>query len=458
MVIEKESQVIKERRYLARKRSIKEGIFASAKSSFGDSFVSPFAIAINLSSSLVALLSSISGLLGPLTQTFSSRLIEKYSRKKIMLKAVLLEALAWIPFIIIAILFYRGILVKTLPFFLLFSFTIYIILANISSPAWFSWLGDLINPNYRGRWISKRNLIMGFVLVVLTISASFFLDYFKENNLTMFGFATLFFLAMIFRILSWRSFKRIYEPEIKLEEGYYFSFWNFVMNISKNNFGRFSILRTFLGFGNAIYASLLAVYLLRYLQLDYKIYMLVIFSGTVFSLGVMELWGKISDMFGNYKVLKMTCILIPIIPILWIVHSSIIYLALVPSIIKGIAWAGFNLAEGNFIYDNVSQEKRGLAVSYHKMLSGIGIFLGAGSGAFLIKFLSIKQIEPLFIIFIISCLVNIIVISLLLPKIKEVRKKRKYKTGTLHIIFRQIRPTLSEEVHQIMSIKKYLTK
>ena len=67
----------------ARTQSIKEGVFASAKSAFGDSYISPFAIAINSSNSMVALLSSISGLLGPLSQIFGSKLIEKYERKKI---------------------------------------------------------------------------------------------------------------------------------------------------------------------------------------------------------------------------------------------------------------------------------------------------------------------------------------------------------------------------------------
>jgi len=39
------------------------------------------------------MLSSITGLLGPLSQLFGSRLIEKFSRKKIILKTVFLESL-----------------------------------------------------------------------------------------------------------------------------------------------------------------------------------------------------------------------------------------------------------------------------------------------------------------------------------------------------------------------------
>jgi len=122
----KEKLNIQELKHKARRYSIKEGIFATAKGAFGDGFISPFAIQINFSNSLVFLLSSVSGLLGPLSQMFSSRLIEKYSRKKIVLKSVFMETLMWIPMIAIAILFQTGILKSFLPvvFFLTFSFYI----------------------------------------------------------------------------------------------------------------------------------------------------------------------------------------------------------------------------------------------------------------------------------------------------------------------------------------------
>ena len=453
----KDSPRIKELKYKARKRSIREGIFWSAKQSFGHHYISPFAIAINASNSLVALLSSFSGFLGPLTQMFSSRLIEKYSRKKIILKAVFFETLMWLPIIAIAILFYKGILVDTLPLLLLLSFSIYIIFQNITTPVWFSWAGDIIGEKYRGRWFSKRNLIMGFVSVVLAISAAFLLDYFKKNNWIRVGFIILFSLALISGLMRLKAFKKQYEPEIKLKKGYYFSFWNFIIKAPKNNFGKFSIFKGLFSFASSISSSLLVVYLLRNLEFSYSYYMIIIFSGTVFSLLVLELWGKLSDKYGNYKILCITSIIIPIIPILWVLSPSLIYLILIPSLISGISLAGFSLASGNFVYDNVSQQKRGLAVSYFNMLNGIGIFLGAGLGALLIKTLTIKLIEPIILIFIIGGIARMIVVFIFLPKLKETRKTKKFggPKELKNIILKEAGPTLHEEVHQIISIKKY---
>lgn len=447
-----------ELKHKARRRSIKEGIFASASGAFGSQFISPFAIAINSSNALVALYGAISGLLGPLSQMHGSRLMEKNSRKKIVLRGVLWEALLWLPFILVGILFYKGIALNWLPFLLIVAYTLQVVMASMAGPAWFSWVGDLVDEGYRGRWFSKRNLIHGFIALILALVSSFFLDYFKKLGWIMFGFMMLFALALIFRLISWQLFKGQYEPKLKLKKGDYFSFWEFVKKAPETNFGKFAFFRTALAFGTAIASPLIAVYLLRNLQFSYATYMIVTLSGSVVSLFLMELWGKIADSFGNYRVILISSFIIPTIPILWILSPNPIYLIIIPSIIGSIAWAGFNLSAGNFVYDNVSQEKRGLCISYKNMLIGIGTFLGAGLGAILIKFLQTDFLAPIVIIFIISSIFRMIAVLIWLPKIKEIRKTKgaNGKRGVKYMILKQAKPTLIEEAHQLMSIKKYI--
>ncbi|MFC1710772.1 MFS transporter [Nanoarchaeota archaeon] len=454
----KEPRRIKALKKEARNHNIKEGVFATIKDSFGVHFISPFAIAINSSNAMVAMLSSITGLLGPLSQISGSKLIEKYSRKKILLRAVLLEAFVWLPLILLAFLFNKGILTNMLPMVLLLFFSIYIIFLNVGHPAWFSWTGDIVDEKYRGRWFSKRTLIIGFISVVLAIGASFFLDYFKNMGLTMYGFMILFFLAFLARLMSWKIYKKEYEPKLKLKKGHYFSFGEFLLNAPKNNFGKFAIFRAFLGFATTISSALIAIYLLRQLGFAYTTYMIITLAGAFFSLIVLELWGKFADKYGNYRVLRLTSALIPLVPILWILHPSPLYLIFVPQLVGGIAWAGFHLSAGNFIYDNVSKQKRGLAVSYYNMLLGMGVFLGAGLGALLIKYLTTNLLESIFTIFVISGIIRLIVVFWGIPKVKEIKKIGKFKSSRAikDIVFKHGKSTLLEEAHEIMSIKKYL--
>jgi len=461
MVKKKQKKLSEEElKHSARGHSIKEGIFAAASGSFGERYVSPFAIALNASNSMVALLSSVAGLLGPLSQTFSSsRLMEKYSRKRIVLRSVFWAALAWIPFIILALLFYKGIVLSFLPMVLMFLYALHIVLIHIPSPAWFSWMGDLVDRKHRGRFFSKRNLILGFITVIVAFLASFILDYFEKNEWAMYGFMILFFFAFLSKIISWKFLNVQYEPKLKLQKGHYFSFFQFLKEAPKNNFGRFSIFRAVLSIANSLSAPLMAVYLLRYLGFNYRTYMVVTLASAVYTFMVLELWGKFSDKYGNYRTLKITSMFIPLIPLLWIISPSPIFMILVPALIGGIAWTGFNLAASNFIYDNVSQQKRGLAISYYNLLMGLGIFTGAGIGAILIKYLNTSFIEPLFFIFILSTILRFIVVIFGVRKIGEVRTTKKFKgiKSVEDVFLKHAKPTLMEEFHEIIHIKKYLT-
>lgn len=454
-MIEKISE--KELKHKSRRLNIKSGIFAAGKVSFGDRFLQPFAIAINMSNSIVALLTSLAGLLGPLSQSISSNIFQKHSRKKVVLNAVFLESLIWIPFIAIAILFSKGIYPEILPLMLLLTFSTYVIVGNSFYPHWFSWTGDIVDAKYRGRWFSKRTLITSFVTVVVATASSFFLDYFNKLNLAMIGFAILFGLAMISRLLSWASFKKQYEPKLKIKKGSRFSFKQFLKDAPKSNFGKFAIFRTLFVFSGAIFSSLFAVYILRYIGLNYSTYMIITLSEVVFSIAVMNFWGTLADKYGNYKVLFISTMIIPILPILWILHPNPIYFVFVPAFASGVIWAGFRLATNNFIYDNVEKDQREFAVSYYNLMLGIGIFLGGIVSAILIKLDKIFTIDSIIFIFLASSIIRMAVVWCWIPKVKEVRKTKKMNSKSFRKnIINQIKPSIMEEIHEISSIKGYL--
>ena len=122
---DKQTKKINKLKKESRKYSTIDGVFATIKYSLGDSYIIPFAVAVNASNSIIALFSSIPGLLGPISQWFSSRLIEKYKRKNIISKAIFFEILMWLPLITLAFLFYKEILTSLIPLLFLIFFTSY---------------------------------------------------------------------------------------------------------------------------------------------------------------------------------------------------------------------------------------------------------------------------------------------------------------------------------------------
>ena len=415
----------------SRNYSIKEGIFSTIKESVSGNYITPFAIAISSSNYMIGLLSSVPGLLGPISEWKSSRLISNHSRKKIVLTAVSFEILTWIPLILISLLYYYGIIVNILPLMLLIFFSLYVISANAGSPAWFSWIGDLVDENQRGRWFGKRIAIFGIITIISTISGAFLLDFLKTKNLTLFGFIILFLIALISRIISKYYLSKHYEPIIKIEKEHYFSFFTFIKKAPSNNFGRFAIFKALLNGATAIGGPFFIVYMLKDLQFSYLTMIIVQMSGTFFTLIFINLWGKFSDKYGNYEVLKITMIIIAACPITWIFSKSPLYLIFIPQLLNGIGWGGFNLAASNYIFDCVTPQKRGLALSYADLLNGIGIFIGGVIGTILVSSLKINFMNIFLFIFLISGICRLIIGLIMLPKIKEVRIKKKFNKSEL---------------------------
>ncbi len=415
------------------KLSIKEAATSTVMSSFGDTYVTPFALSWNtpektiFNNFYVGLLSSLTGLLGPLAQIKGSKLMEKFPRKKIVIIGTALSAIMWIPILILAFLFQKGMFLEYLPIALIIFYSIYAIFGSIGAPAWFSMLGDIVPNKIRGKYFGKRNRVAGIVGLIATLGAAFLLDLFKTKGIVLLGFALLFFVAFIFRLVSAYLFTKHYDPKLKLDDGYYFSFLDFIKKAPKNNFGRFTIYVALMYFGVQISGPFFAVYMLKDLNFNYLTYTLVNISSTVFALLTIGIWGKFSDKYGNRKILSMCGFIIPFLPIFWIFSPSPIYLMFVPQLIGGIGWAGFNLAVSNFIYDAVTPARRAICVAYFNLMVGIGLFLGGIAGGFAAHFIKISFMNNLLFIFLISGIVRLGVSIIFIPRIKEVKEVHKLK-------------------------------
>jgi len=89
--------------------SIREGSAASVSAGLGLSYLSPFALLLNATAAQMGILHAIVSLLPSIVQLKTATLIRKFSRKKIVLTAIMLRILVWIPIILLGALFYLGV-------------------------------------------------------------------------------------------------------------------------------------------------------------------------------------------------------------------------------------------------------------------------------------------------------------------------------------------------------------
>ena len=447
----------KELKHHTRRLSIKEGIFWSVRASFGDNYVVPFAIAMGTSSPLAVILNSLWEL-KQVSQIFGSKLMEKFNRKSILTSSVAVDAFGWLFMALLGILYLNGVSSTILSYLVIFDLALILFSGGLGHPSWFSLIGDVVDGKFRGKWFSKRNTIISFVTILLTVLASFFLEHLREIGSEFNGFILFFFLAFVSRFYCVFILKKHYDKKVKGGTISLYPFKKFLKE--KSNFKTFTVFRGLFAFAVGLSSSLVSIYLLRYLEMDYISYIMISLSGTFFSILSLNLWGRIADTYGNYKVILITTIFIPLTPILWILSTSKIYLFFVPAILGGTTWSAFILASGNFIYDNISREKRARAISYFSLFSGAGAFLGGIASSILMEFLNVSWIEPIYLIFIFGAVLRMVVVSLFVSKLREVKSKKNIKKSKKfsYTIAREVKPVLVEDLHEIASIKNYLSE
>ncbi len=421
-----------------KKVSIKEGIATSIMDGAGVKYIAPYALALGANNAQIGFLTSIPSLLGNFFQLFSTKAIEKTSRKKIIRIGVFLQALMWIPIILVGYLFFYKNISQQITSILVISFyTLLVIFGAFISPAWNSLIKDNVIRKC-GEYFGKRNKILTTVVIAITLISGVILNYFKKINYLFIGFAILFGVAFISRMVSYFLLKKYHEPELKLQKGYYFSLFDFVKGIPKSNFGKFSLFVALITFGASIASPFFAVYMLRDLQFDYVIWTLIIVSNAFSSVIFMPFWGKFADKYGNLKVISWTGALIPIIPLLWFSTmfttsmgaSFVIIQLMLVEFCSGFIWSGFNLSAINFVYDSVTREKLALCISYYNILNGIGVFIGATLGGIVSSInINFLGIHPILFIFLLSALGRFIAYFTMIFRIKEVREVDNYKKG-----------------------------
>jgi MFS family permease len=443
-IIIKETPYVKHSKEHALKLSIAEGSAYAVASSTSRSFVTPFMLAVGGNSFHVGLMSALSGLIGPLGQWRGSKEMETYSRKKMLLWTKLVQVLLWGSIITLAYLFWKGLFVRYLPYALILLWAVLIqFVWGIGHVAWFSWMGDLVPADKKGKYFAIRNRTTGIVGLVAFLLAAFFLDVYKTKGFVLLGFSILFIISLVFRLISRSLASKVFNPKFKVTRGYYFSFRDFIKRY--DNFGKFAFFQAVLFFGFMMSAPFFAVYMLEDLGFSYFSFTLVSISSIGFYLLFTPLAGKFSDKYGNVKLFYIAATLFPIVPLLWLFFETPLALILLPGLIAGIANAAYIIGITDFTYDAVPPQKRGLCVAYTGILVGIGMLTGSLIGGFLIEYASFSFIEPIFFVFILSALVMVMTSLFFLPQIKDERRTQKVR-GLSHDIHHPFKMVHSDVV------------
>ncbi len=423
------------------RHSLKDAAAYATMFGAGETYLSAFALFLKATPPQIGLLVSLPTLLASFVQLLSAWLGRRTGRRKgIILGGAGLQALAWLPIVLLPLFFPAA----AVPL-LIGAVVLYQCGAHLATPQWGSLMGDIVAERRRGRFFALRTRIVSMVTFVSLALAGTVLHVFDERGRALTGFIVIFGAAMLGRIISVYHLGRMHDPpghvaalEVPLGRGS-------LERLIGSNFVRFSLFFALMQFSVAISSPYFSVYMLRDLEFSYAQFMMNSGMSVLVQFLTLNRWGRISDIFGNRRILSTTGMLLPLMPLLWMVSPRFGYLLVVQAL-SGLAWAGFTLSASNFLYDLIAREKRVTYLAIHNILASTGIFLGALIGGYLAITLPARVdvagftwawLSPLLGVFAVSALARTVVLLLLLPRIREVRRVRPISFS--NVIFRVTR-------------------
>lgn len=418
--------------------SLRDGIFTGGMMGFTQDYFTPFLLLLGGTAKHVGILSSLPHFVAALVQLNAADFTEKVkSRRKVISIFILLQTMALLP------VAWRAWTGTATPLTFILSVTLFTATGAFALPAWGSLMSDLVSARRRGDFFGRRNRILGLVMVSSTFVAGFILHEMAPVNIYT-GFAIIFTVACVCRLISWYFLNQIYEVPIEHKKENYFNFYMFLRRIKESNFAKFVLFVAMFNFCVYLASPFFAVFMLRELQFNYLQYTVITITATLTIYLMMGRWGRHADQVGNLKVLRVTAPVIALLPALWVFNHHPVWLFFV-QIISGFAWAGFNLCASNFIYDAVTPEKRTRCIAYFNVLNGLALCGGGLLGGFLIEKLPPFNGYSILMLFMISSILRLTVALAMPRKLKEVRSVEHISSNKLFFSMIGIKPMLGNE-------------
>tara|TARA_B100002051_G_scaffold244709_1_gene251524 strand:- start:720 stop:1946 length:1227 start_codon:yes stop_codon:yes gene_type:complete len=352
------------------KYSIIEGSFFAFMFGLGENYLSALGVFLGYSALQISILSSLPQLAGAFIQLASNNMAKLFqSMKKLVVLLSFFQSFLWIALIFI--------IFNTNNYFLILLWSvIYYVTACAMNPVWISWIGYLVPKTIRSNFHANRNRIINSLIFISILIGGAIFKVFESNMIL--AFSIMFGVASIGRLLS-AYYLNKKDDAGDTYDGDAYSYKNILQSKTKLLFIAYN---TSIHFSIMFLGPLFTIYILRTMDLGYFVLTLSMAAWWVGNISSSRFWGRFGKSHGNLYLLKLTTILMVILPLLWISvyyfnYEGRIIVSLIINILAGITFSGFGLSSFNYLYE-ISDEKEVVKISsLTNCLKGVGIFVGS---------------------------------------------------------------------------------
>lgn len=367
---------------------------------------------------------------GGIIQVFASYFLENTGkRKNIFLFFGFIHRLVWIPIALIPL-----IVPENYGTLRIWAVTVLIAISSAANSVvnmtFSSWMGSLVPIEIRGRFFSKRTMIVTLAGIAGGLVTSFLLDKIKGFD----GYAVVFIIASLLGALDIFCFFWIKDPPMTVSKEKIPFLRLFFEPFKSKNYIRYIIFISIWNFGVNVSGPFFNVYMIEYLKMNFlTITLFAQILGNITTVLSIRYWGKAVDRYGNKPVFAICGTVLFITPILWIfTRPGNYWMILVINFLSGICWPGIEMTALNLSIWLAPEKNRSIYLATYTLLTSVaGIALAyVCGGAFMeylaplinslhIKLFSSIIINGFHVLFVLSGLIRLAAVKIFLARVYE---------------------------------------
>ncbi|MCB2209597.1 MFS transporter [bacterium] len=366
-----------------------DGLFAAASDKILLTYITVYLLALGASAQQVGLLSSLSNFAAALLLLPAAMLVERTGERK--KTALLAGAGSRTAVLLLAVLPMFIPLTKSLIWVLLGMALLREVMNNIGYPGWMALTGDLVPLEGRGRYFGTRNFIMGVagIITALVVGAAI------TRIGAPLGFQVAFIFAVVLGLLSLLLFSRI--KDFNKEDGALTTTRSNLRQIfsslkGQKPFNLFCIFTAIWNFSISVAAPFFNVYMVNDLKMTAAMIGTITVVNAVSTLLVQRPVGRLSDKWGNRKVMIIFIFLIPLAPVVWGIWVGAYWQAILVEIFSGIFWGSFDLVNFNSLLHKTPQAQRARFSAFYQIVVTLSLAGGAALGSYLFPLIQFRGI------------------------------------------------------------------
>lgn len=353
-----------------------DGALANLSDTVLLAYQSIYLLALGATRGEIGLLGSLSNLAMPLAMPLGAQLAARSRRYKgIVISLSILGRLALLGLIFLPYFSSSLRLVMVgIGFLLVRAF-----LLNLLNPAWTALVGTLVPGQWRGRYFSTRNILMGLTAFVAVLGIGELIDQLGKPL----GYQVAFGIALVAGLGGTAAFARIEEPHrepSRLARGERRAFWQALKK--RGHFLAFCAVATLWNLSVQIAGPFFTPYLVEEVNISAATIGLLTAAATLAALPGQRLFGMLNDHKSPRWIQRLTGFIIPLVPAVWgFINRP--WQAFPVEIVSGFLWAGFNLASFNLLLELTPEHERPAFVAFYQTVVGLGMAAGAALGGLL---------------------------------------------------------------------------